>query len=60
MLIQLEQIALFFFDIIMALGRVTNIKWVQEGRIFEGNYCTAQGKPPSIWYSALLLTISFA
>jgi len=36
-------IVLFFFDIIMALGRVTNIKWVQEGRIFEGNYCTAQG-----------------
>jgi len=27
----------------MALGRVTSIKWVQEGRVFQGNYCTAQG-----------------
>jgi len=34
---------LFFFDIIMALGRVTNIKWVQEDRIYVGSYCTAQG-----------------
>jgi len=36
-------LALFSFDIIMALGRVTNIKWVHEGKIFQGNYCTAQG-----------------
>lgn len=34
---------LFFFDIIMALGRVTSIKWVQEGKVYQGSYCTAQG-----------------
>lgn len=32
----------------MALGRVTNIKWIQDGKIFAGNYCTAQGKPTYI------------
>jgi len=36
-------LALFFFDIVMALGRITNIKWVHDGKVFQGNYCTAQG-----------------
>ena len=28
----------------MALGRVTDIKWVHDpGNIFRGGYCTAQG-----------------
>jgi hypothetical protein len=27
----------------MALGRVIEIKWVQDGSIFQGSYCTAQG-----------------
>jgi len=42
--IQCEQLALFVFDMVMALGRITNIKWVQDGKIFEGSFCTAQGK----------------
>jgi len=36
-------LALFFFDIIMALGSITNIKWIRDGKIFDGSYCTAQG-----------------
>lgn len=36
-------LALFSFDIVMALGRITSIKWVQEGKVFQGGYCTAQG-----------------
>jgi len=36
-------LSLFLFDIIMALGKVTNIKWIHDGRIFPGSYCTAQG-----------------
>jgi len=36
-------LVLFFFDIIMALGRITSIKWVQEDKVFQGSYCTAQG-----------------
>jgi len=36
-------LALFSFDVIMALGRITSIKWVQEGKVSQGSYCTAQG-----------------
>ena len=35
---------LFLFDVIMAFGRITSIKWVHERKVFEGGYCTAQGK----------------
>ena len=28
----------------MALGRITNIKWIHNGKIVSGSYCTAQGK----------------
>ena len=28
----------------MALGSITNIKWIGDGKIFDGSYCTAQGK----------------
>jgi len=36
-------LALFSFDIVMALGRITSIRWVHEGKVFQGSYCTAQG-----------------
>jgi len=36
-------LALFSFDFAMALGRIGNIKWVHNGKVFQGSYCTAQG-----------------
>jgi len=36
-------LVLFLLDIIMAMGRITHIKWIQKGEIFQGSYCTAQG-----------------
>jgi len=36
-------LVLFILDIVMALGRITHIKWIQKGEIFQGSYCTAQG-----------------
>ncbi|KIM80581.1 hypothetical protein PILCRDRAFT_526797 [Piloderma croceum F 1598] len=36
-------ISLFLFDIIMALGRVTDVKWIHEGKVYVGGFCTAQG-----------------
>jgi len=36
-------LVLFVLDIVMALGRITHIKWIQKGEIFQGSYCTAQG-----------------
>ena len=38
------QRSLFIFDILMALGRVTDVKWIHEGKVYVGSYCTAQGK----------------
>jgi hypothetical protein len=37
------QRSLFAFDIIMALGRVTDVRWIREGKVYTGSYCTAQG-----------------
>jgi hypothetical protein len=39
----LYMISLFVFDLIMALGRITDIKWVGLGKVYTGGYCTAQG-----------------
>jgi len=36
-------LVLFLFDIIMAQGRITHIRWIQKGEIYPGAYCTAQG-----------------
>jgi len=37
-------LSLFAFDLIMALGRVTDIKWISLGKVYTGGYCTAQGR----------------
>jgi len=36
-------LSLFTFDIIMALGRVVDIKWIHEAKLYTGGFCTAQG-----------------
>ena len=28
----------------MALGRVIDVKWIHEGKVYIGDFCTAQGK----------------
>jgi hypothetical protein len=40
-----DQLSLFIADFIQALGAVVNVKWVNEGKVFIGPYCTAQGLP---------------
>jgi hypothetical protein len=32
----------------MALGRVTGNKWVQDGKISQGGYCTVQGNSKKV------------
>jgi len=34
---------LFTFDLIQALGMAMNVKWVHEGKLYTGTYCTSQG-----------------
>jgi hypothetical protein len=36
-------LSLFSFDIIMALAKVIYIKWVHEGKVYTGRFCTVQG-----------------
>ncbi|KAF7972377.1 hypothetical protein HWV62_18086 [Athelia sp. TMB] len=36
-------LSLFTFDLIMAMGHVLDIRWINEGKIYVGGYCTAQG-----------------
>lgn len=39
----LYMLSLFASDLIQALGAVMDIKWVNEGKVYTGGYCTAQG-----------------
>jgi len=39
----LYMLSLFTSDLIQALGAVLDIKWVHEGKVYTGSYCTAQG-----------------
>ena len=36
-------LSLFTFDFIQAMGTVLDVKWVNEGVVYTGMYCTAQG-----------------
>ncbi|KAK0195075.1 hypothetical protein F5146DRAFT_1109451 [Armillaria mellea] len=36
-------LSLFFADLIQALGAVLDIKWINEGKVETGSFCTAQG-----------------
>lgn len=36
-------LSLFAFDLIQAIGSVLDMKWVNEGKVYTGPYCTAQG-----------------
>ncbi|KAK0476750.1 hypothetical protein IW261DRAFT_1566827 [Armillaria novae-zelandiae] len=36
-------LSLFFADFIQALGAVLDIKWINEGKVETGPFCTAQG-----------------
>ncbi|KAF7969361.1 hypothetical protein HWV62_27482 [Athelia sp. TMB] len=41
--VDLFMISLFLFDLVMALGHTIDVKWVNEERLYQGGYCTAQG-----------------
>jgi len=36
-------ISLFLFDLVAAIGKVTFVKWLREGKVYTGGFCTAQG-----------------
>lgn len=44
------------FDLIQALGSVLDMKWVNEGKVYTGPYCTAQGTKTSSHAETLVLT----
>jgi hypothetical protein len=41
------QFSLLVADAIQGIGMVLSIKWVQDGKVEVGNFCTAQGRTPS-------------
>lgn len=42
--LRLRKISLFAFDLVMAVGHATDAKWVHDGMVYQGGYCTAQGE----------------
>jgi len=36
-------LSLFLFDLVMALGKVIYIKWIYEGKVYTGVFCSVQG-----------------
>ena len=41
--VDIYMLSLFTFDLIQAVGTVLDVKWVNEGMVYTGTYCTAQG-----------------
>jgi hypothetical protein len=39
-----SQLSLFAADFVQALGAVMDIKWIKDGKVEIGTFCTAQGK----------------
>lgn len=39
----LYMLSLFTSDLLQAMGAVLDVKWVNEGKVYTGGYCTAQG-----------------
>jgi hypothetical protein len=39
-----DQLSLFIADLIQALGAIVNVKWLNEGKVFVGPLCSAQGR----------------
>jgi hypothetical protein len=52
-----DQLSLFIADLIQALGAIVNVKWLNEGNVFVGPLCSAQGRNRSAYNirSAVLL-----
>lgn len=38
-----KQLSLFMSDLVHATGTVMDIKWVNEGKLSTGTFCTTQG-----------------
>ncbi|KIM75979.1 hypothetical protein PILCRDRAFT_826830 [Piloderma croceum F 1598] len=36
-------ISLFLFDLVAAIGKTIFVKWLHEGKVYTGGFCTAQG-----------------
>ncbi|KIM92306.1 hypothetical protein PILCRDRAFT_118118 [Piloderma croceum F 1598] len=51
-------LSLFSFDLIAALGTLIYIKWIHDGKVYTGEFCTAEGKSEGSLHIALRSNIS--
>ena len=53
------QLSLFAADLLQAIGAALDVKWVHQGFVQVGGFCTAQGMQPYIkcCYALLILTL---
>lgn len=55
------KLSLFIADLIQAVGTVLDIKWINEGKVHIGSFCTAQGMPhvhaSADWHSSWRLGV---
>ncbi|KAI0058574.1 hypothetical protein BV25DRAFT_1840948 [Artomyces pyxidatus] len=42
-------LSLFCMDLVQALGAVLDVKWVREGKVYDGSFCTTQEKEYWCW-----------
>ncbi|KIM82293.1 hypothetical protein PILCRDRAFT_71066 [Piloderma croceum F 1598] len=52
-------ISLFASDLLQALGAVLDAKWVNEGKVYTGTYCTAQGAIQQLGETGVALATLF-
>lgn len=49
-------LSLFFADLVQALGAVMDVKWVNDGKVEIGNFCTAQGVMQQLGETGVAIT----
>jgi hypothetical protein len=43
LILVVRQLFLFIYDIMQAMGGILDVRWVHNGIVTTGSYCTAQG-----------------
>lgn len=49
-------LSLFCSDILQGLGGVLNVRWIHDGKLEDGSYCTAQGAIQQLGETSVAMT----
>ncbi|TFY64241.1 hypothetical protein EVG20_g6012 [Dentipellis fragilis] len=54
--LDIYMLSLFCLDFVQALGSVLDVKWVNEGKVYSGTFCSAQGAIQQLGETGVAMT----